>query len=91
MRTVAGPPSGNARNHQNQTNKTNNIMKKFILIAAAAIVASVGVSYAANSMLKVEDHSKCEGGTRCISCKGTGWGTSYKCSMCKGTGANSSY
>lgn len=68
-------------------------MKKFILIAAAAIVASVGVSYAANSMLKVEDHSKCGIGQKCTHCSGTGWrqGSSQKCTWCNGSGADSSY
>lgn len=68
-------------------------MKKYILIAAAAIVASVGITFAANSLRSVEDHSKCGVGHKCSFCNGTGWqkGTSFKCSLCKGTGANSCY
>jgi len=81
-----------AREHNKH--KTNNIMKKFILIAAAAIVASVGISYAANSMLKVEDHSKCGTGShRCNACNGTGWQPNgqNKCMTCRGTGTDNSY
>jgi hypothetical protein len=68
-------------------------MKKFLLIASAAIVASVGVTYAANSMLKVSENSKCDHGLKCFNCGGTGWtkGSNTKCFVCKGTGANISY
>jgi hypothetical protein len=66
-------------------------MKKFLIIAAAAIVASVGITYASNSLRNLEDHSKCNSGAKCFACKGTGWGGNYKCVHCKGTGANSSY
>ena len=67
-------------------------MKKYIIIAAAAIVASVGVTYAANSLHSVKDHSKCEGHTKCTACNGTGWGSGgFKCSTCKGTGSFNSY
>lgn len=67
-------------------------MKKIVLIATAAIVASVGATYAANSMLNIREHSKCESGYKCYFCKGTGWGSNnMKCIHCKGTGANSSY
>lgn len=67
-------------------------MKKYIIIAAAAIIASVGVTYAANSLRNLEDHSKCEGSTKCYNCKGTGWSiTGYKCTTCKGTGSQNSY
>ena len=70
---------------------TRIIIKKYILIAAAAIVASVGVGYASNSLKKVEDHSKCGVGHKCTFCNGTGWSGNFKCTLCKGTGANSSY
>jgi hypothetical protein len=68
-------------------------MKKYIIIAAAAIIASVGVTYAANSLRNLEDHSKCESGTKCYSCGGTGWqkNSSFKCAPCNGSGSNSSY
>ena len=66
-------------------------MKKYIIIAAAAIIASVGVTYAANSLRNLEDHSKCEGSTKCHACKGTGWNGNLKCSVCKGTGSYNSY
>ena len=66
-------------------------MKKYIIIAAAAIVASVGVTYAANSISNMLDHSKCGIGMKCSSCNGTGWQGQIKCFSCKGTGANSSY
>lgn len=68
-------------------------MKKYIIIAAAAIIASVGITYAANSLRNLEDHSKCESGLKCSICDGTGWtkGTSFKCPHCKGSGANGSY
>ena len=67
-------------------------MKKLLLIATA-IISVTSIGYAANAMLNVKDHSKCESGMKCSFCNGTGWqkGTSFKCSMCKGTGANSSY
>lgn len=65
-------------------------MRKCIIIAAAAIVASVGVTYAANSLRNVHDHSKCEVRTKCQSCNGTGWKGSFKCFMCNGTGGNGS-
>ena len=65
-------------------------MKKIILIATA-IVATVGMGYAANSLQKVADHSKCDGTTKCITCKGTGWSGQFKCSACKGTGSFNSY
>lgn len=66
-------------------------MKKYIIIAAAAIVASVGVTYAANTLLDVKGHSKCESGFKCNSCNGTGWKGNLKCFMCKGSGGSSSY
>jgi hypothetical protein len=68
-------------------------MKKFLLITSAAIVATVGVTYAANSMLKLGENSKCEAGLKCSICGGTGWtkGSSHKCAICNGTGANSNY
>jgi hypothetical protein len=67
------------------------IMKKYIILAAAALVASIGVGYAANSLRETESHSKCGIGHKCSTCNGTGWQGQFKCSMCKGTGANSSY
>lgn len=68
-------------------------MKKYIIIAAAAIIASVGVTYAANSLRDIKERSKCETGTKCYSCDGTGWtkGFNTKCFVCKGTGTNNSY
>jgi hypothetical protein len=66
-------------------------MKKYIIIAAAAIIASVGVTYAANSFRNVEDHSKCEGGVKCSSCKGSGFNGNYNCPACKGSGRSASY
>ena len=71
--------------------KNKNTMKKYILIAAAAIVASVSVTYAANSLRDMKDHSKCESGFKCSSCNGTGWKGNFKCFSCKGSGANSEY
>jgi hypothetical protein len=93
--SIGGADRGNYRIRKprcsgNQTNKTNNTMKKYIIIAAAAIIASVGVTYAANSLRNLEDHSKCEA-FKCNSCNGTGWKGNLKCPMCKGTGANGSY
>ena len=78
---------------KHKTNKTKKNMKKYIIIAAAAIIASVGVTYAANSLRNLEDHSKCESGTKCYSCGGTGWqkNSSFKCAPCNGSGSNSSY
>ena len=67
-------------------------MKKLILIAAATIVTTLGVCYAANSLRNIADHTKCEMGTKCSSCNGTGWNSSgTKCFTCRGTGASSSY
>jgi len=70
-------------------------MKKSIIIAIAAVVSSIGITYAAHTMSlrTVVEDSKCESGMRCFSCNGTGWrpGTSFKCNFCNGTGANSSY
>jgi hypothetical protein len=66
-------------------------MKKFLIIAAAAIVASVGITYASNSLRNLEDHSKCETGTKCGSCNGTGFSGNFNCFLCKGSGRNSSY
>ena len=83
----------NRVNRKVTKHKTNKNMKKYIIIAAAAIIASVGVTYAANSLRNLEDNSKCESGTKCYSCGGTGWqkNSSFKCAPCKGTGSNSSY
>jgi len=81
----------NRVNRKVTKHKTNKNMKKYIIIAAAAIIASVGVTYAANSLRNLEDHSKCEGSTKCSVCKGTGWGSAFKCTMCKGTGSSNSY
>ena len=87
----ARPPTGEPESNQIKQNNKN--MKKYIIIAAAAIVASVGVTYAANSLRNLEDHSKCESGTKCYSCGGTGWqkNSSFKCAPCNGSGSNSSY
>ncbi len=66
-------------------------MKKLLLVTAA-IVATLGVSYAANSLRDVKEQSKCESGFKCNSCNGTGWSQQgFKCFSCKGSGANSSY
>ena len=65
-------------------------MKKMIIIAAA-ILASVGGGYAANSIHKAAERTKCESGFKCTVCNGTGWQGNFKCAMCKGTGANSEY
>ncbi len=83
-----------SRTHKNKTkSKSITIMRKHILIIAAAIVTTLGVGYAANSMRKIADHSKCEAGLKCAYCDGTGWqkGTSFKCPTCKGTGTSNSY
>jgi hypothetical protein len=71
--------------------KTKNIMKKYIIIAAAAIVASIGGTYAANSLRNLEDHSKCETGYKCTGCNGTGFKGNFNCYLCKGTGRSNSY
>jgi hypothetical protein len=81
----------NRVNRKVTKHKTNKNMKKYIIIAAAAIIASVGVTYAANSLRNLEDQSKCEGSTKCSLCKGTGWSGSFKCPHCKGTGSMNSY
>jgi hypothetical protein len=74
------------------SNRKYIIMKKFIIIAAASIVATIGISYAANSLLKVEDHSKCGNGQiKCNSCNGTGFQGNFNCPMCKGSGRTCSY
>jgi hypothetical protein len=65
-------------------------MKKIILIATA-IVATIGMGYAANSLQKVAGQSKCNGTTKCFVCKGTGWNGEFKCSHCKGSGSSNSY
>ena len=69
---------------------TTTTMKKLILIAAA-IVTTLGVGYAANSLHNIADHSKCEMGMKCSFCNGTGWKGNFKCFQCKGTGANGEY
>jgi hypothetical protein len=66
-------------------------MKKYIIITAAAIVASVGVTYAASSLRSAEDRSKCESGMKCSFCNGTGFKGNFNCSLCKGSGRNGSY
>lgn len=65
-------------------------MKKYVIIAAAAIVASFGITYASNSLRNIEDSSKCES-FKCTHCNGTGWQGNVKCFFCKGSGANGSY
>ena len=88
---LASPTFRDIRKHSKQT-QTNTTMKKMILIvAAAALVASVGIGYAANSMRQVEEHSKCGMGMKCTFCNGTGWKGNFKCFHCNGTGANSAY
>lgn len=66
-------------------------MKKYIIIAAAAIVTSFGIAYASSSLKTVEEDSKCERGLKCQPCKGTGWNKSNVCVFCKGDGGKSSY
>lgn len=71
---------------------TKNIMKKFAIIAIAVVVSSVGLTFAANSLRNVEDHSKCGSGYRCHFCNGSGFGLDNRsCIHCKGSGRNSSY
>ncbi|MEI6605209.1 MAG: hypothetical protein WCP35_07855 [Verrucomicrobiota bacterium] len=67
-------------------------MKKIVLLAVAITLTSIGFGYAMNAH-QTKEHSKCEYGTRCSACNGTGWVSngSMKCFSCKGTGANSSY
>lgn len=65
-------------------------MKK-LLIIAAAIVSVTSIGYAANALLKVEDHSKCGSGFRCTICNGSGFQGNVNCIHCKGSGRNSSY
>lgn len=65
-------------------------MKKIVLLAVAITLTSVGIGYAMN-VHQLKEHCKCEAGTKCSFCKGTGWGGNVKCFSCKGTGANSSY
>ena len=65
-------------------------MKKLLLITAA-IVSTLGVGYAANTLLKVEDHSKCGMGHKCSFCNGSGFNGNFNCFHCKGSGRNSSY
>ncbi|NQX00030.1 hypothetical protein HQ447_05165 [bacterium] len=65
-------------------------MKKLIILAAA-IISVTSIGYAANALLKVEDHSKCEHGMRCPTCNGSGFQGNANCFICKGTGRNSSY
>jgi DnaJ-class molecular chaperone len=65
-------------------------MKKLLLITAA-IVATLGVSYAANSFRDVKDASKCETGMKCSFCGGTGFKGNVNCFACKGSGRNGSY
>jgi alkaline phosphatase len=92
MRDVYAHLGVNRKVTKHKTNKTNKNMKKYIIIAAAAIVASFGVTYAANSFRSVEDHSKCDS-VRCTICDGTGWkkNSPFKCAVCNGSGSNGSY
>jgi len=90
MRDVYAHLGVNRKVTKHKTNKTNKNMKKYIIIAAAAIVASVGITYAANSFRHAEDCSKCEVRTKCQSCNGTGWKGNFKCFFCNGTGGNGS-
>jgi hypothetical protein len=66
-------------------------MKKYIIIAASVVLASMGGVYATNSLHGVKSHSECEVGMKCTQCKGTGWKGQFKCFFCKGSGANGSY
>lgn len=66
-------------------------MKKFVIIAVAAIVTTLGATYAANALRDHRDCGKCETGNRCGVCNGTGWKGQFKCFTCKGTGASNSY
>ncbi|MEI6675107.1 MAG: hypothetical protein WCO57_08025 [Verrucomicrobiota bacterium] len=63
-------------------------MKKIVLLAVAITLTSVGIGYAMD-IHQMKDRGKCENGTRCPSCKGTGWvpNGSMKCFTCKGTGS----
>lgn len=67
-------------------------MKKIILITAA-IVATVGMGYAANSLQKGEERSKCEVGNRCKACNGLGVNPvgGSKCQSCWGKGKDGAY
>lgn len=67
------------------------MMKKFVIIAAAAIVTTLGATYAANALRDHRDCGKCAVGMRCTHCNGTGWKGQFKCVFCKGTGADGSY
>lgn len=89
MRQLILLPARKIRTNKTK-HKTDKTMKKYIIIAAAAIVASVGITYAANSLRSVEDHSKCEN-YRCSSCKGSGFHGNVACYTCKGTGKQGSY
>jgi DnaJ-class molecular chaperone len=67
-------------------------MKKIVLITAA-IVATVGMGYATNSLQKAADHSKHEIGNRCKACNGLGVNPvgGSKCLTCSGKGMDGSY
>jgi len=75
-----------------KTKNENNTMKKFVIIAFAALLTSAGVVYAAHNhnQRMLEDHTKCEG-IRCSFCKGTGFNGNFLCFFCKGSGSNNSY
>jgi DnaJ-class molecular chaperone len=77
-----------------QKTKPTKHMKKIAMIAIAVTLTSVGVGFAMNSLGQIKEQGKCEHGTRCHFCKGSGWSGgsgNTKCIHCKGTGANSSY
>jgi hypothetical protein len=67
-------------------------MKKFVLIAIAALITSAGVTYSAHNLRTLEEQTKCDN-FRCQFCKGTGWqpNSPFKCGPCKGTGAQGNY
>lgn len=88
----AGPLEGACRSNRpgfpgttKTKHKTNIIMKKKLIIAAAAIVASVSVTYAANTIRDLEDHLRREL-FKCTQCNGTGWKGQSKCQWCGGDG-----
>ena len=67
-------------------------MKRYILIAAATIVTTLCGAYASSHTHDLSGKSKCEMGTKCTACNGTGWSSmGSKCFKCNGTGANSAY
>jgi hypothetical protein len=68
-------------------------MKKMILIAATVILTSVGIGFAASSLHRIADHSKCGIGQKCSHCGGTGFrpGSNQQCAWCSGSGKDGAY